>query len=112
MAAECIPNKERAKPRVPWEILAVRKKHADVETDSKCNRRNPTNINQNGFRRNQSTTSQILTFHWILGIQAKNLKVTIFFADFSKAFYSSGKMEQILLAYNLTKETVAAIMML
>ena len=24
-AAECIPTKQRAKPRVPWETLAVRK---------------------------------------------------------------------------------------
>ena len=26
VAAECIPTKQRAKPRVQWEILAVRKK--------------------------------------------------------------------------------------
>ena len=44
-AAECIPTKQREKPRVPWETLAVRKKRADVKTASKCNRRNPTNIN-------------------------------------------------------------------
>ena len=38
----------------------------------------------------------------------------MFFADFSKAFDSihRGKMEQILLAYGLPKETVKAIMML
>ena len=41
--AECIPTKQRTKPRVPWEILAVRKKCADVKTASLCNRRNPTN---------------------------------------------------------------------
>ena len=36
------------------------------------------------------------------------------FVDFTKAFHSiyRGKMEQILLAYDLPKETVAAIMML
>ena len=45
VAAECIPTKQRAKPRVPWETLAVRKKDADVKTTSKCNRKNPTNIN-------------------------------------------------------------------
>ena len=28
-AAECIPTKQRAKPRVPWDTLAVRKKRAD-----------------------------------------------------------------------------------
>ena len=44
-AAECIPIKQRAKPRVPWETLAVRKKHADMKTASKCNRKNPTNTN-------------------------------------------------------------------
>ena len=44
-AAECIATKQRAKPKVPWETLAVRKKHADIKTTSLCNRRNPTNIN-------------------------------------------------------------------
>ena len=44
-AAECIPTKQRAKPRVPWETLAVRKNYADVKTAFLCNRRNPTNIN-------------------------------------------------------------------
>ena len=34
-AAECIPIKQRAKPKVPWETLAVRKKRADVKTASK-----------------------------------------------------------------------------
>ena len=42
-AAECIPTKQRAKPRVPWETLGVRKKCADMKTASKCNRKNPTN---------------------------------------------------------------------
>ena len=71
--------------------------------------------NQNGFQRNRSTTSQILTIHRILeGIQGKNLQVTISFVNFTKAFDSihRGKMEQILLAYGLPKETVAAIMIL
>ena len=42
------------------------------------------------------------------------LQATILFVDFSKAFNSiqRGKIEQILLAYGLPKETVAAIMML
>ena len=71
--------------------------------------------NQNGFRRNQSTTSQILSIRRILeGVRAKNLEATSLFVDFSKAFDSihSGKMEQILLAYGRPKETVVAIMML
>ena len=70
--------------------------------------------NQNGFRRNRCTTSQILTISWILeGFRAKNLEATLLFVDFSKAFDSihGGKMEQILLANDLSKETVPAIMM-
>ena len=48
------------------------------------------------------------------GVHAKNLEVTLLFVDFSKAFDSRhrGKVEQILLAYGLLKETIAAIMML
>ena len=44
----------------------------------------------------------------------KKLEATILFVDFSKAFDSihSGNMEQMLLTYNLTKETSAAITML
>ena len=84
------------------------------------NRREPKidNIlrkNQNGFRRNRSTTSQILTIRRILeGGQAKNLQMTLLFVDFTKAFGSihRGKIEQILLAYGLPKETVAAITIL
>ena len=71
--------------------------------------------NQNGFRINRSTTSQISTICRILeGVCAKNLEVTILFVDFSKAFDSihRWKMEQILLDYGLPKETVAAIMIL
>ena len=71
--------------------------------------------NQNGFRRNRSTTSQILTIGRILeGVREKNLLVTLLFVDFTKAFDSiqRGKMEQILLAYSLPKETVAAITIL
>ena len=71
--------------------------------------------NQNGFRRNRSTTSQILTICRILeGIRAKHLQATLLFFNFTKAFdfIHKGKMEQILLAYGLPKETVAAIMIL
>ena len=70
--------------------------------------------NQNGFRRNRSTTSEILIIRRILeGIRAKNLLATLLFADFTKAFNSihRRKMEQILLAYGLPKETVVAITM-
>ena len=71
--------------------------------------------NQNGFRRNRSTTWQILTIRRILeGVRAKNLQATLIFVDFTKAFNSihRGKMEQILLAYGIPKETVAAITIL
>ena len=37
-AAECIPTKQRAKPRVPWETLAVRKTRADLKIASLRNR--------------------------------------------------------------------------
>ena len=71
--------------------------------------------NQNGFRINRSTTSQILTIRRILeGVRAKNILATLLFVDFTKAFDSThrGKMEQFLLAYDIPKETVAAITIL
>ena len=45
------------------------------------------------------------------GVRAKNLQATLLFVDFTKAFDSihRGNIEQILLAYGLPKETVAAI---
>ena len=48
------------------------------------------------------------------GVRAKHLQVTLLFVDFTKDFDSihRGKMEQILLAYGLPKETVAAITIL
>ena len=54
-------------------------------------------------------TSQILTI-----IDSKNLEATPLFINISKAFDSihKGKMEQILFAYGLPKETVAAVMLL
>ena len=70
---------------------------------------------QNCFRRNRSTTSQILTIRRILeGVRAKNLQATLLFVDFTKAFDSVHweKVEQILLAYGLPKETVAAMTIL
>ena len=71
--------------------------------------------NQNGFLRNRSTTSQILTIRRILeGVRAKNLEATISFVDFAKAFDSieRERMERILLTDGLPKETVAVIMIL
>ena len=45
---------------------------------------------------------------------AKKQRATLLFVDFTKAFESihRGKLEKILLAYGLPKETVAAIMIL
>ena len=71
--------------------------------------------NQNGFRRNRSTTSQILTIRRILeGVRAKNLQTSLIFVDFTKALDSihRGRMEQIILADSIPKETVAAITIL
>ena len=50
--------------------------------------------NQNSFRRNRSTTSQILTIRRILKcVHAKNLETTTLFVDFSKAFDSIQKVK-------------------
>ena len=86
---------------------ALLRDHIEPKTD------NILRKNQNGFWRNKSTTSRILTIRRILeSIRAKNLQATILFVNFTEAFDSihSGKMEQILLAYGLPKETVTAIM--
>ena len=67
---------------------------------------------RNRFRRNRSTTSQILTIRRILeSVRAKNLQATILFVDFTKSFdsFHRRKMEQILLKYGIPKEIVAAI---
>ena len=68
--------------------------------------------NQNGFWRNRSTTSQILTICRTLECVRTKNQATIILVDFTKAFDSihRGKLEEILLAYGLPKETVAAIM--
>ena len=71
--------------------------------------------NQSGCRRNRSMTSQILTIRRLLeGVRAKNLQATLLFVNFTKAFDSihRGKMEQILLAYGIPRETVTAITIL
>ena len=57
--AECIPTKQRAKPRIPWETLAVRKKRADVKTTCKCNWKNPTNTNALKLKKDQNELASI-----------------------------------------------------
>ena len=66
--------------------------------------------NLNGFWRNQSTISQILSS---IEYVETNLEETLLFKDFSKAFDSihRGKMEQIQLAYGFPKETVTTIIL-
>ena len=70
---------------------------AKIYNALQCNRIEPEiekilRKNQNGFRRNQSTKSQILTIRRILeDVGAKSLEATILFVDFSKAFDSIGR---------------------
>ena len=69
--------------------------------------------NQNGFWRNRSTSSQILTICRILeDVRAKNLHYYLSTSPRPSIPFTEGKMEQILLAYCLPKETVAAITIL
>ena len=71
--------------------------------------------NQNGFRKNRSTSGQILTIRRILeGVKSKNLQITLLFIDFSKVFDSinRNKMEFILRKYGIPMENINAIVML
>ena len=70
--------------------------------------------NQNVFQRNWSTTSLFLTIHWIIeGVCAKSFELT-FICQFLQGIWlhTQREMEQTLLAYSLTEETVKAMMML
>ena len=58
-AAECIPTKQRAKPRVPWETLVVRKKRAGSKIASLLNRRNATNINTQKLKKAQNELTNV-----------------------------------------------------
>ena len=69
VAAECIRTKQRSKPKIPWETLAVRIRHADVKTASKCNRRNPTTINALKLKKAQNEFEFCLTAYqplWVI----------------------------------------------
>ena len=58
-AAESLSPQQRAKPRVPWETFAVRKKHASVKTASKCNKKNPTSINALKLKKAQNESTNV-----------------------------------------------------
>ena len=70
--------------------------------------------NQNGFRIDPGPHKYWPSVESLKAYGQKNLLATLLFVDFTKAFDSihRGKMEQILLAYDLPKETVAAITIL
>ena len=53
-AVERIPTKLRAKHRILWETLAVKKKRDDMKTASLCNKRNPTDANTQKLKKGQS----------------------------------------------------------
>ena len=66
------------------------------------------------FWQNQSTTWQILTIHQIIkGVKTKNLKVTLLFIDFSKAFtpFAEDRCCKYY-KHSLPKETVTTMMIL
>ena len=68
--------------------------------------------NQNGFRQGRSTTSHILALRRIIeGAKAKNLKATMVFIDFKKAFDSvhRGLLMKILRAYGIPDVIVRLI---
>ena len=70
--------------------------------------------NQNGFRRNRSTTSQIESVESLKAFGQKTFRRHYYLSTSPRPSIPSteGKMELILLAYGLQKETVAAIMIL
>ena len=68
--------------------------------------------NQNGFRAGRSTTSHILALRRIIeGVKKHNLKATLIFVDFRKAFDSihRERMFELLLAYGIPRKIVQAI---
>ena len=60
-AVECIPTKQRAKPKAPRETLGVRKKRAVVKIASLRYKRNPTNINTQKLKEPPKVTYEPIT---------------------------------------------------
>ena len=61
-AANCNPTKSRTKYRVPWEMLAVREKRADVKTASKCKKwKNLTKTNALKLKKAKNELASIRT---------------------------------------------------
>ena len=58
-AAECISTKQRAKLRVPWEILVISKKRIDVKIASLHNKKNLSNINTRKLKKAQNELSKV-----------------------------------------------------
>ena len=59
VAVGFIPTKQRTKSRIPWETLAVREKHSDVKSASKCNNKNRTNANVLKLKKAQNELANI-----------------------------------------------------
>ena len=71
--------------------------------------------NQNGFRENRSTISQILALRRLLeGMKSKNLPLVAIFIDFLKAFDSihRERMFMILQAYGIPDNIIKAVMIM
>ena len=118
-AKGCIlPFPKKGRPWISQELPRYNPIAAKIYNALLRNRKKPQieNIirkNQNDFRRNRSTTLQILTIHRILeNVRANNLEASILYVDFGQAFDSihRGKMEQILLAYGNYTRIVRAIL--
>ena len=52
-AAECIQTKPKAKHKLPWDTLGVRKKQDNVKTASLCSKRNSANVNAQKLKKAQ-----------------------------------------------------------
>ena len=81
VVAESISTKQRAKPRVPWETLVVRKQRADVTIAFLCNGRNPTNINVQKVKTAQNQLTNVYQKEQTEYIQDPINKIRAFVKD-------------------------------